>query len=436
MINNNSARDIYHSYRNYNSPFNEKNNILDISPSQSVNNNNINNKENIIYDNNQGYMTEEKSKDLAILLNKKNMKIKLDNNINNFGLNNNNIKKIKLPINNNALSITEPNIIGSGRNNLLRNKSNARTANNSIFSNNNNNSLMNDINNNLTYNKEYLNNVLSNKKQVITDESIDYIDYLKKQFETDNKNSNYSKIEANNKELLKRCQDLIEDNRLLNAALNERTAKLNKTIQENLSLKSKIEEYKINIQKNEQKNKFYEEQFNLFKNNNENYQKIIYELKSQNDKLNSNLIKMQGTNNEFQKQSEENFKNKLQDDILNIKQNLKELYNIKNNNNNFDSQENDNKIKNLIEEIKILKEKNNELTNQIEIMNLENKKLIKEKELYHNQVDTYANQINDLSLIIKNKDNLINALKEKEMENLQNEKIKLNKSKSCAVMKS
>ncbi len=44
MINKNTDRDIYTSYRNYNSPFNEKNNILDISPSQSVNNDNINNK--------------------------------------------------------------------------------------------------------------------------------------------------------------------------------------------------------------------------------------------------------------------------------------------------------------------------------------------------------------------------------------------------------
>jgi transcription-repair coupling factor (superfamily II helicase) len=68
-------------------------------------------------------------------------------------------------------------------------------------------------------------------------------------------------------------------------------------------------------------------------------------------------------------------------------------------------------------------------------MNLENKKLIQEKKLYHNQVDIYISQINNLSAIIKNKDNLINALKVKEMEDIENENITLNKSKSCTAMK-
>ena len=69
MFNNNTTRDILNSYRaRFNSPHNEKNNnILGISPSQSMNNN----KENILIDNNNFYMTEEKSKELALFLNKK-----------------------------------------------------------------------------------------------------------------------------------------------------------------------------------------------------------------------------------------------------------------------------------------------------------------------------------------------------------------------------
>ncbi len=176
MINNNTTRDILNSYHaHFNSPHNEKNNnILDISPSQSMNNN----KENILIDNNNFYMTEEKSKELALLLNKKNInQIKLDNNFDNYGYNN--IKKIKPVINKESLSIIKPNILSNTKNNVMRNRSyynlnnNNTTTNNSMFS-NNNNSLFNDTNINLAYNMENMNSKFSNKKQMTKEKNIDY----------------------------------------------------------------------------------------------------------------------------------------------------------------------------------------------------------------------------------------------------------------------
>ena len=415
-----------------NSPYNQRiNKLLEISPSQS-------NYERSFQDNNSNkFMTEQKPNEISYLLNKRNYNYnQLENNKTSSNYSYNNIKKINpnIHINKDYTNRTEANnhyldINNASSLRLNNNLYNNNFNNNSILS--NNNSLLNDMNiNNFNFN--------TNKKQIINDENIDYIDFLKKQYEKEPNNSNIinnnSELETNNSELIKRCQDLIEDNRLLNTALNERTAKLNKIMQENINLKCKIEENKSIIQKNEQKINFYENQFALFKNNNENYQKIINELKNQNEKLNINLNKIQISNNEIQKNSEENFKKKLEEEILNIKNNLKELYNAKNNNNIINN-ENENIIKKLSEEIKLYKDKNNELNNKIEIINLENQKLLNQNKLYHSQIETYVNQINDLSVIIKNKDNLINTLKEKEIENLKKEKTSLTKSKSCSIMR-
>ena len=46
----------------------------------------------------------------------------------------------------------------------------------------------------------------------------------------------------------------------------------NKIIQENLLIKAELDKADLSNQKNEQKIVFYEEQFNLYKTNNENYQ--------------------------------------------------------------------------------------------------------------------------------------------------------------------
>ena len=58
-------------------------------------------------------------------------------------------------------------------------------------------------------------------------------------------------------------------------------------------VKSELDKCILNNQKNEQKLEFYEEQFNLFKSSNDNYQKIIKELKEQNDQLTLSLTEKQ-----------------------------------------------------------------------------------------------------------------------------------------------
>lgn len=181
----------------------------------------------------------------------------------------------------------------------------------------NNNSILN--NNNIAYtnNVEPYDSKYSFKINKIKD---DYIDFLQKEFEDNSKNN--AKLDSNNKELLKKCEDLMHDNRLLTNTLNERTTKLNKIIQENLCVKSELDKSNLNNQKNEQKIAFYEEQLNLYKTNNDNYQKIIKELKEQNDQLNISLSQMERAQEENQKITEE----KLREEIENTRKNMEELY--------------------------------------------------------------------------------------------------------------
>ena len=267
----------------------------------------------------------------------------------------------------------------------------------------------------------------SNKISKIKDE---YIDFLQRQFEDNTKNN--VKNDSSNKELLKKCNDLIHDNRLLNIALMERTNKLNKIVQENLLIKSELDKSILNNQKNEQKLVFYEEQFNLFKNNNENYQKIIQELKSQNEQLNINYNKLKTTSEENQKKSEEKYKN----DIEEMKKNMEKTYNkidkIQNEDKSYENQ-----IKSLNEEIKTLKEKNNELIkdleskeNIIDLMYKDNQKITEENNLNTHQIEQKNKEINDLKIIIQHKDNLISSLKSKE---ILTEKMFFNKSTSSIM---
>ena len=290
----------------------------------------------------------------------------------------------------------------------------------------NNNSILN--NNNIAYtnNVEPYDSKYSFKINKIKD---DYIDFLQKEFEDNSKNN--AKLDSNNKELLKKCEDLMHDNRLLTNTLNERTTKLNKIIQENLCVKSELDKSNLNNQKNEQKIAFYEEQLNLYKTNNDNYQKIIKELKEQNDQLNISLSQMERAQEENQKITEE----KLREEIENTRKNMEELYTGKRKDENEKIEK---KAQVFIEQIKLLQEKNeeliNELTNKENMFDLvckENEKLTNENNLYRNQVDQYTNQINELNTIIKHKDGIINNLKS---DNINTDKF-LNKSNSYSMMK-
>ena len=302
--------------------------------------------------------------------------------------------------------------------NYSANISNSFMTNNSILNNNNNIAYTNNVE---PYDSKY-----SFKINKIKD---DYIDFLQKEFEDNSKNN--AKLDSNNKELLKKCDDLMHDNRLLTNTLNERTTKLNKIIQENLCVKSELDKSTLNNQKNEQKIAFYEEQLNLYKTNNDNYQKIIKELKEQNDQLNISLSQMERAQEENQKITEE----KLREEIENTRKNMEELYTGKRKDENEKIEK---KAQVFIEQIKLLQEKNeeliNELTNKENMFDLvckENEKLTNENNLYRNQVDQYTNQINELNTIIKHKDGIINNLKS---DNINNDKF-LNKSSSYSMMK-
>ena len=261
----------------------------------------------------------------------------------------------------------------------------------------------------------------------------DYIDFLQKEFEDNTKKS--IKLDSNNKELLKKCDDLIHDNRILSNILNDRTNQLNKIIQENLTVKSELDKNLLLNQKNEQKLEFYEEQFNLYKTSNENYQKIIEELKEQINQLNLNLTEMQKNHEENLEENEKNYQENLKAELEN---NKKEIENIYENKIQEEKETTEQKMQEMLEHIKNLEEKNDELTNELnkkesmfDLVCKENEKLTSENNLFRNEIDQYSHQITELNTIIKHKDNIIANLKS---ENLNNEKL-LNKSSSCSVMK-
>ena len=382
-------------------------------------------------------ITEEKGQKLSSTSKRTYLK-KMNNSINNFNFKDN---TFKFPIGNIDISLLTDST-------LLENN----TSNSKIISDKNNKNIVinQSLNNNILDKKFGLNKIKSGG--IINDNSSnqmepydskysikinkikdDYIDFLQKEFEDNTLKS--VKLDTNNKELLKKCDDLMNDNRILTNTLNERTSKLNQIIQENLMIKSQLDKSVLNNQKNEQKLEYYEEQFNLFKTSNDNYQKIISELREQNNQLNSNLAEMEKANEDNLKNAEENFKIHLQEEIENTKKEMEELYDFKNMENN---EKNEKKEQVFIDKIKELEEKNEKLTNDLinknnmfEMICKENEKLTNEIHLFRSQVEQYSHQINEMNTIIKHKDNIINNLK---TEFLNNEKL-LNKSISTSMMK-
>ena len=304
-------------------------------------------------------------------------------------------KNVKSNFRNNSMKNSSKNMINSMFHNNL---------DNIIFSNNNNVML---IDKKTSFNSERLDITNVIKINKLKDE---YIDFLQKQFH--DKSNNNARLDINNKELLKKCDKLIIDNRLLNETLNDRTSKLNKITQENIYMKKEYNQSMASYSKMQQKIKLFEDQVNLLKTNNENYQKIIKELKEQNDKLNLNLKKIKNTHEETQKKVEEKYINEIED----IKKNMEELYDNK----IKSDDENECKIKSLLEEIKLLKEKIEELIEELEskenIINLmykDNEKLIKENKLNLIKIEQCSKQINELKTIIQKKENMINSFKSK-----------------------
>ena len=417
----------------------DENNIDNKKTSQNINvingiDSNLDNKNN--YQN--GITSDQKSKKL-LSKNSTNYPIravKLVNNINSFepdvGNNSYNYKnrnennaqrdskyesKRNFYNRNNSTNNITSKMVNSNFNNNLENV---------IFSNNNNIML---IDKHVSYNSERLDTRNAIKINKLKDE---YIDFLQKEYEDKSKNN--FKLDLNNKELLKKCNELILDNRILNEALNDKSSKLNKMIQENANMKKEYNKSMANFRNMQQKVKIYEDQLNLFKNNNANNEKIIRELKQQNEQANINLKKVKSEYEEKLKKAEEKYKNEIEEN----KKNLEALYNnkIQGDDKNV---KNENKIKSLMEEIDLLKGKNQEILkdlqskeNTIELMYKDNQKLTNEINLKQGKLDQSYKQINDLKIIIKHKESIINAFKIKEMEN---ERIFSNKSNSCSFVK-
>ena len=263
-----------------------------------------------------------------------------------------------------------------------------------------NNTTSNNTNNNNTYLLKYNKSVnnYNNKEKNFTNENNfhkiippkcnakinkikdDYINYLQRKFEDNTKNN--IKLNNNNKELLKKCDDLIQDNKLLNMTLNERTAKLNKILQENRNLKTENEKLCSVNENNQQKINFYEEQFNIMQSNNENYLKMIKELKEQNQQLNLLILQNNQKNQEIS----------------------------------------ENKVN--------LQKTNEEQELKINLLKAENQNLLSENQSFKKQIEQFNQEIENLNEIIKQKENIICNLK---FEN--EEKNKIDKSFSSWMYK-
>ena len=371
----------------------------------------------------QTILEEKEKEDFMSFDNKKNFNIDINSKINNKPDDNVSASPyISSLTQTNFMDIRSPKF--GSRNISLDNFVNKKLLENNVFKSMKNiplspntNVLSND-NNNLIFSIEKPSPKYSNKMNKIRD---DYFDFLQKQVEENSKNA--PNLDANNKELLKKLNDLIQDNRLLNKTLNERTNNLSKVVEENLYIKTELEKTILINQKNMQKMSFYEEQLKLFKSNNDNYQKIIMELKQHNEQLNLNLVKIKNTSEENKKKAEEKYKNEIEE----IKKNMEDKIQIGDKNY-------ENKIKALSDEIKTLKEKNAELEkelkskeNVIQLMYKDNEKLTNQNNLNSIKISQNEKEINDLKIIIKHKENLINTFKSKDVEK---EKIFFNNSGS------
>ena len=125
--------------------------------------------------------------------------------------------------------------------------------------------------------EEYENENGNEKLHRVKDE---YIEYLQRQLDENNKN--VIRLESKLNELQKRFKNLIDDNRILNDALNERGNKLNEFIQENENLRLQINNYIDNETKYKLQLQYYEKQIGLYETNINDYNNIINDLKLSN----------------------------------------------------------------------------------------------------------------------------------------------------------
>ena len=243
---------------------------------------------------------------------------------------------------------------------------------------------------------EYDNENGNEKLHRVKDE---YIEYLQRQLDENNKN--VIRLESKLNELQKRFKNLIDDNRILNDALNEKGNKLNEFIQENENLRLQINNYIDNETKYKLQLQYYEKQIGLYENNLNDYNNIISDLKASNEKLTNNLSqnldknKTSESNNNFTTNSSNNYNNYNYFNVRNISNNDGEVQLLKNQNMIYM-----NDIKSKDYTIDLITKKNN--------------KLMSENKIYKTQIQQYAQQITNLYNILKQKNKIITIYRQKE----------------------
>ena len=258
-------------------------------------------------------------------------------------------------------------------------------------------------------NKKDSNNSLKSfsNNSTILDMKDEFIEYLQKKFQKNFQMK--SKLENSVKELNIRCNNLINDNKLLNETLNERTTKLNELIQEN-------ENYKKERKNNKN---LYQNKIEIFKKENLEKNNTIKNLKEEINRLKNNLVIEKEKNKEYEnklKKYDIEFENRIEEEKLKIKKAYQNLYNLNNKENN--------EMKYYENEIELIKKQSNiYLTNlkskekSIELMTKENEKLLNENIIYRTQIEQYSNKISELYDIIKQKEKYIQANKYNKKEN-------------------
>ena len=230
----------------------------------------------------------------------------------------------------------------------------------------------------------------------------EYIEYLQRQLEENNKNVIMLEMKLN--ELQKKFKNLIDDNRLLHEALTEKGNKLNDFIIENENLRLQINNYIDNETKYKLQLQYYEKQIELYETNINEYNNIITDLKYSNEKLSNNLTenlennnddKNKRMNNNYNMTNSNNFNNYNYFNVRNINNNEGELNLLKNQNMIY---ENDIKSKDYT----------------IDLITKKNDKLMSENKIYKTQIQQYAQQISNLYNILKQKNKTISTFRQKE----------------------
>ena len=252
------------------------------------------------------------------------------------------------------------------------------------------------IRNNANKIKQKINNINENKK---ISHSLKKL-LVSKKSENENKNvilnnccenksiSYYINIIKKNSD---KNKDLININKTLFNNLTERNMKINKLIKENNLLKSKMNNYLL-------------EEYHSKLNNDNSYYEKYNQLEKEFNILKSSLLN-------YQKQNEElkNKINELKAKNVNDKDKAKEILPIK---------------------VNIKERMRNsycEKINSLDLIAKDNNKLLSENKIYKSQIKEKAKKIKELLLLIENKDNYINLLKNNIIDEKDNIKIDINK---------